>query len=372
MTERITLVLGGGNALGAYQGGAYEALHARGLRPDRMVAVSTGAINAAIIAGNPPEQRVEKLRGFWESAAQDSSAFALGPAYGPMTWGGNRARALQSSLLGSPAVFRPRFPGALSMLPGMPTDTSIYELDPLRESLKRALDFERLNGGEIRLVVVAVDGHSGEEARFDTAEGPIGVDHLLASCGFPPFFPPVEIDGRLYFDGGMGANLPIEAALEEPDPDNRLCIALDLFRRQGGCPRTVGQAMDRQLELLLSTQTWRAVKELRRVHALRRQIRLLGDRLPAELRADPALAPALAEGMRAEGAVTLLLLSHASVASDVEMRAFDFSRPVLTERWESGRADMEQALHTVGARRAAPGEFALHAFSGGEPAEVDG
>lgn len=372
MAERMTLILSGGNALGAYQGGAYETMHERGMCPDQIFAVSTGAINAVLIAGNPPEKRLDALRGFWEAAVQEGVFWALRPlstrpSHWSTVWGINRARVLKSSLLGSPAIYHPRLPGALSMLPGMPTDTSLYDLAPLRESLKQAVDFERLNGGETRLVIVAVDAYSGEEVRFDTAEAPIEIDHVLASCGFIPFFPPTQVDGRLLVDGGMTSNLPLEAALEEPATDNRLCIALDLFRRRNVGFQTVGQAMDRQLELLLSTQTWRALQNLRRLHELRRQLRLLGNRIPASQREDATLATALLEGEKVISATTLLLLSHASVAHDAEMRAFDFSRATLTERWAVGRSDMKHALDTLGSQRAAPGEFAVHTFSGGEP-----
>ncbi|WP_119462550.1 patatin-like phospholipase family protein [Rhodospirillaceae bacterium SYSU D60014] len=361
MTERITLVLSGGNALGTYQAGAYEALHQRGLQPDRIVAASIGAVNAAIVAGNPPERRVESLRQFWDGAAQDGAAWALSPAF----WGDDRARVLQSQVLGSPGVFRPRFPGGLSLLPGMPADTSLYDLAPLRTSLERVTSLERLNSGAMRLTVVAVDLITGEEVRFDTQDAPIGLNHLLASSGFPPFFPPVEIDGRLLCDGGMVTNLPLEAALAEPSAEDHLCIAIDLFRRQGAPPKTVGQAVDRQLDLLLTSQTWKAIEKLRRVHDLRRHLRVLGQRLPAELRTDADVVSALAEGAKsADSSTTLLLLIHAPVPHDVEMRAFDFSRPVLTERWEAGRAEMEQALREFDRRQASPGEFVVHTVNG--------
>ncbi|NIC05641.1 patatin-like phospholipase family protein [Billgrantia bachuensis] len=362
MDEQGTLILSGGNALGAYQGGAYETLHERGFRTDRLFAVSTGAVNAALIAGNPPEARVSALRAFWGDAGQDG-AWAYTPAWAS-TWDNRRQRALQSLLLGSPAFYRPRFPGALSMLPGTPSDTGLYDLAPLRENLERQVDFDRLNDGQIRVVIVAVDANSGEELRFDSAKTPIGVNHILASCGFIPFFPPTRLEGRVVVDGGMSANLPLEAALDEPAPHDRLCIALDLFRRLGPDFKTVGQSMDRQLELLLSTQSWRALKSLRQCHELRRQLRLLAGRIPERQRDDPALAAALAEGAEVEGAITLLMLSHAGVPHDTEMRAFDFSRTSLAERWEAGRTDMRHAWEALGDRRAAPGEFAVHTHSG--------
>lgn len=369
MAEQSTLILAGGSALGAYQGGAYETLVEQDFHPDQIFAVSSGAVNAALIAGNPPENRISVLRSFWNTAVQDG-AWAFSPAWST-TWDSKRGHALQSLLLGSPAFYRARFPGVLSMLPGMPTDTGLVEFAPLRARLNQLVDFERLNNGEIRVVIVAVDANNGEEVRFDSAKLTITADHLLASSGFIPFFPPTCIDGRVMVDGGMASNLPLEAALDEPATDDRFCIALDLFRRLAPDFNTVGQAMDRQMELLLSTQSWRALQNLRQCHELRRQLQLLGNQIPEKQRGDPALASALAEGLKTEKATTLLMLSHAGVPHDSEMRAFDFSRPSLTERWEAGRSDMSHALGVLGSQRAAPGEFAVHVFNGSEAMHDD-
>ncbi|MDQ7735105.1 patatin-like phospholipase family protein [Halomonas sp. SpR1] len=364
MAEQSTLILAGGSALGAYQGGAYETLVEQNVHFDQIFAVSAGAVNAALIAGNPPEKRISVLRSFWHTAVQDG-AWAFSPVFST-TWDMKRRQALQSLLLGSPAFYRARFPGVFSMLPGMPTDTSLFELAPLRAQLEELVDFERLNSGQTRVVIVAVNANNGEEVRFDSAKLTLTVDHLLASCGFIPFFPPTRIEDRLMVDGGMTSNLPLEAALNEPVNDDRFCIALDLFRRLAPDFKTVGQAMDRQMELLLSAQSWRALQNLRQAHELRRQLRLLGNHIPKPQREDPTLASALAEGSKSERATTLLMLSHAGVPHDSEMRAFDFSRPTLTERWEAGRSDMSYALKMLGTQRAAPGEFAVHAFNGSE------
>ncbi|MBZ5487709.1 patatin-like phospholipase family protein [Halomonas aquamarina] len=365
MAEQRILILSGGNALGAYQGGAYETLHEQGFHPEQIFAASIGAINAALIAGNPPAKRMEALSRFWHTAVQNG-AWAFGPVW-MNAWESKRSRALKSLLLGSPAVYHARFPDVLTMLSASPTDTGLYDLAPLRESLEQLVDWTRLNNGEIRLVIVAVDANSGEEIRFDTATSSINTDHLLASCGFIPFFPPTQIDGQLVVDGGMASNLPLEAALEEMGTEDRLCIALDLFRRGGPDFTTVGQAIDRQLELLLSTQSWRALSNLRQRHELRRQLRLLASQIPQEACKDPAVASALAEGAHADRATTLLMLSHMGVPHDTEMRAFDFSGPSLTERWNAGRLDMEHALGALGTQRAAPGELIIHGFNGHEP-----
>lgn len=360
MTERITLVLSGGSALGAYQAGAYAALQEHGLEPERIVASSIGACNAVIIAGNPPERRVEALRRFWGGAARNGIIATWTAAF----LGDGRARALQSPLLGSPGVYTPRFPGAWSLLPGMPGDRSLYDLAPLRANLERCSSFARVNDGALRLTMMAVDVVTGEPVRFDTAEQTLTPDHVLASSGFLPFFPPVEIDGRLLGDGGLTANLPLEAALEPPAVDDRLCIAIDLIRRHSPPPRTVGEAVDRQLELLLGDQTRRSLAAVEAAHAARHRLRTLARRLPADLCGDAGIAEALAGADGDEGATTLLLLTHSAVPQDSEMRPFDYSRPVLEERWAAGRVEMSRALRDLGAERAESGGFLVRVAGG--------
>jgi predicted acylesterase/phospholipase RssA len=84
--------------------------------------------------------------------------------------------------------------------------------DPLKTRLAELVDFSRLNGGEVRVSVATTDIETGELVIFDTARGHrIELDHVLASCGFLPEFPAVEIDGRLLGDGGLSANAPVEA-----------------------------------------------------------------------------------------------------------------------------------------------------------------
>ncbi|CAO3410097.1 patatin-like phospholipase family protein [Azospirillum largimobile] len=343
MTRQTILVLSGGSALGAYQAGAYAALFQRGLEPERIVGSSIGAVTAALIAGGPPEGRTERLRRFWDETAGADGSGLIGT--GP--FGDRRARPLPLLLFGHPPVWRPRLPGAWSMLPGMPGDASLYDLTPLRARLERLVDFDRLNGGSLRLTVVATDLATGEERRFDTAEARITVEHLLASSGFLPYFPPVAIDGRLFCDGGLSANLPLTAALDESAADDRLCVAVDLFSAAGGPLSTVAESTDRQLELLFATQSRLAVEKLRSDHALRQERRANG------------------RGA-AEGATTLLLLTQTPLASEVGMKAFDWTRPMVTERWEHGRRDMEHALVVLDRQGAAtaPGELVVHDVRG--------
>src|SRR3974390_3713172 len=77
--KRAGLVRQGGGALGSYQAGVYEALATSEYLPDWVAGISIGAINAAIIAGNPPERRVERLRAFWETVTSSPTSLAAEP-----------------------------------------------------------------------------------------------------------------------------------------------------------------------------------------------------------------------------------------------------------------------------------------------------
>ncbi|MBP2312251.1 patatin-like phospholipase family protein [Azospirillum soli] len=330
----LSLILSGGNALGAYQAGAYAVLHERGYRPAWISGASVGAVNAAIIAGNPPDRRVAQLRRFWEEASHRAADWSS-PPFGVARRFHTQLSALQSRLFGSPGVFRLRFPGAFSALPGMPDDASLYDLGPLRARLEGVIDFAFLATSPTRLTVTAVDLETGGEVRFDTRRDRLRPEHLIASCGFLPDFPPVEVDGRLLCDGGMSANLPLSAVMEEVMEEaggDRLCIAVDLFSRFSPRPRTVAQAAERQLSLLLANQTRKTIDTLQELYALRQRLRAL-------------------EGKAGPGATTLLHLSHRPAPHEMPLKSFDYSGSTLAERWKAGESDMAAALDRLAAHR---------------------
>jgi NTE family protein len=357
--RRVALVLSGGVALGAFEAGAYAALEdAGGPLPDWFVGASIGAVNAAIIAGNPPGRRVERLRRFWEAVAVDpmpATSFWFGPPPGAGAWrrAHNRASALQGLLFGRPGLFRPR----LAMGAGSGAAPALHDLEPLRGRLPDLLDFDRLNGGETRLSVTATDVVSGERVVFDTAGGGarIGPEHLAASCALLPLFAPVEVEGRLLGDGGLTDNTPLDLVLDEPDPGDLLCFAVELFAPEGGRPGSLSTGAARALDLAFSSQTRRILEGRGREHRLRALIGRLAERLPPALRGDPEVSSILAEleaGHRARGA-TVLLLGYRAGAEEAGIgKGFDFSPATLADRWEAGARGMGEALRVLGA---APG-----------------
>lgn len=375
MTERGTsgpgraLLLSGGIALGAYEAGVYAALaEADGPLPDWVIGASAGAVNAAIIAGNPPERRVQQLRRFWDSIAYDPmpwTSFWLGPPPASGAWRSayNQLAALQSLLLGRPGMFAHRRPGAGEA-------PSLFDLEPLRRRLPDCTDFDRINHPSApRLTIVATDVVAGERVVFDTARGArIGPDHVLASCSLLPLFPPLEVEGRLLADGGFASNLPLDLILDEPEAGERLCILVELFARHGRAPRTIGASLSRAGDLAFGNQTRRILEGCAREFRLRDLVRRLGERLPPALREEPEVASLLAEGTDRGRALTLLLLGYRAALDEAGPgKVFDFSEATVAERWRSGLETAREGLARLGRAESgsalAPG-LVLHEVEG--------
>ena len=287
---KTALVLSGGIGLGAYQAGAYAALHGHeDLRPQHIAGTSIGAVNAALIAGGPAESRIERLRRFWARAATEANPFVT-PWVAPFfatSWrhASSWMSALQTRLFGRSGLFTPRLPDLLWQ-----KQPSLYDLRPLRATFDEFVDFDHLNHGDIRVSITTTDARTGEAVTFDTAaRDGIGPDHILASCGFFPDFPPVGIGGRALADGGFSSNAPVEAVLGDADGADVLCFVLDLFSAQGSPPRSIEEGASRQWELLFGNQSRDKLRLLEREHLLRGAVRQLARRLGSEFKPDAAL-----------------------------------------------------------------------------------
>lgn len=341
----IALVLAGGNALGAYQAGACEVLHRQGVLPDWVVGSSVGAVNAAIIAGNRPQDRIAKLRQFWEAARQIDYWFT--PPAGLWRQFANSMSAVRSLLFGRPSLYQHRLPGVLSMLLGMPGDVALYDQSPLEATLRAVIDFARLNSGEVRLTVAALDMETGEEVYFDTTRDRIEPVHLRASSAFVPVFSPVEIDGRCLCDIGGSSNLPLDPVLGAWPGRDLLCFAIDLFDLRGERPHSLDAAMARAQDLMFAGQSRRAIAAWQTEYRLRAAIRSLADRLPPQAHSDPAIAAAAAEGRAA--AVTLVHLACHALPDELSSKMFAFSTTALRDRWAAGIRDMITGLKLLAA-----------------------
>ena len=335
-------MLQGGGALGAYQGGVYESLQGHGETPDWVAGISIGAINAALIAGNPPERRVEWLREFWELVTEPVGAASLAMS-GFGRGQQNRSSALIAAVFGAPGFFSPRVPPAPFQPPGSVAAISYYDTAPLRATLERLVDFDRVNAGETRLSVGAVNVRTGNFAYFDTANERLDVRHVMASGALPPGFPPIEIDGEFYWDGGLVSNTPLQYVLDQAGTTRRVAFQVDLFPARGELPRTLPEVDEREKDIRFSSRTRMNTTIEVQQQAIAQAARRLVAKLPPRLRDDPD-AVALA-ALRCEAEVAVVHLIYRSKQYESHSKDYEFSRRSMLEHWDAGRADTTQTLN---------------------------
>ncbi|MBY0297958.1 MAG: patatin-like phospholipase family protein [Methylobacterium sp.] len=339
--EGHVLVLQGGGALGSYQAGVVEAMQEGGVDPDWVAGISIGAINAALIAGNPPEHRIARLRSFWE---QVTSGFQISPL-----WPGEQARALFNEVsanfgatFGVAGFFVPRVPPAYLYPPGAPEALSYYDTAALRETLLSLVDFDRINRRETRLSVGAVNVRTGNFVYFDNHHDRIGPEHIMASGALPPGFPPVEIDGEHYWDGGLVSNTPLQHVLDEERQRDLMIFQVDLFSARGPMPRTLSEAAEREKDIRFSSRTRLNTDDQAQIRMAKTAFRRLADKLPPELRQDPDVA--FLSKVSHENAVTILQLIYRRKNYEGNAKDYEFSRQTMLEHWTAGRNDVRRSL----------------------------
>jgi len=324
---QVVLVLQGGGALGAYQAGVYEALCGAGTEPDWVIGTSIGAINAGIIAGNAPENRLPRLREFWKRVEQDSpfgnfTTVASGiPAFfapRPITWGaGTQARV------------------GLDM-------ASYYDTAPLRETLSELVDVRVLNEATTRLTVGAVHVRTSEMRYFDSRDQPLALDHIMASGALPPAFPAIRIAGEPYWDGGLYSNTPLEAVLDDHPRRDSVIFAVNVWQPTGPEPQSVWEVMGREKDIQYASRADSHIKRQKQIHRLRHVIRELTRHIPAE-----AKKTKQCEELASWGCATVMHVARLlapALASEDYFKDLDFSPDGIRARWQAGIDDARRML----------------------------
>ena len=354
--ECTALVLQGGGALGAYQAGVFEGLAEAGIEPDWVAGVSIGAINAALIAGNPPGRRVERLREFWTTvtappllpptAALWQAAAAQGQPLARTTLGW--FEATRAMLEGQRGFVAPRLPSPLLALDAPVQTLSHYDTAPLLATLERLVDFERINSRHgMRLTVSAVNVRNGNDALFDNQRGPwagrIAALHILASGALPPGFAAVVIEGEPYWDGGLVSNTPLGTVLDDAPRRDTLAFQVDLWSAQGPLPRNLLDVEERQKDIRFSSRTRAVTDQLERERHLRRVLREVLAQLPAPVRQRDAWcreAAVLASDKR----FNVVHLIYQEKEWDGLAKDYEFGAQSMRDHWASGLADLRRTL----------------------------
>lgn len=366
LRPRSVLVLQGGGALGAYQAGVYEALAEADALPDWVAGISIGAVNAAIVAGNAPADRVKALRRFWNHVSSELP-YKLDEPSGFARRVFNEGAAQWVASFGIPGFFTPRFPMPMPEWPADLGRLSYYDTAPLRRTLLELVDFERLNRTEMRFSVGAVNMLDGNFAYFDNTERTIRPEHVMASGALPPGFPPVEIDGEWYWDGGLVSNTPLQYVLDNRTPSEMTVYQVDLFSSRGMIPRTMADVSQREKDIRFSSRTRLGTDQSKQLQTMRAAASRLADRLPPEYRDDPDLAHLLA--CRPAGAVAVMHLINRPEDYETNSKDYEFSRMTVDEHWATGHADALRSLEHPDwlERRLKPDEIVTFDLAGLNP-----
>ena len=336
---QIVLVLQGGGALGAYQAGVYEALHEAGVEPDWVIGTSIGAINASLIAGNPCKDRITRLEEFWRRVRHPAMTSLMAGVPGI----GRPLAAMNTVLGGLPGFFAPNplaFAGP--RMPLRPENAGYYSTRPLRRTLEDLVDFAEIERGRVRLTVGAANTGTGDMRYFDSRKERLGVEHVLASGALPPAFPPVRIDGELYWDGGILSNTPVEVVFDDNPRRSSIVFAVHMWQPHGDEPDSIWAVANRQKDLQYASRAVSHIVRQRQIHRLRHIISELAARLPEEIRADPAVHEMASYGCTTRMHVVRLLAPR--LDNEDHTKDIDFSPAGIEARWKAGVDDMRQSL----------------------------
>ena len=339
--DQIALIFQGGGALGAYQAGVYEALHEANIEPDWVTGVSIGAINAAIIAGNPREERLDKLRAFWHKIT-DRHVWAYTPDGDIYRRARNATSAMLTMTLGQPGFFKPHEINPWLNAAGAKAATSFYDSAPLADTLRDYVDFSLINDGNTRFAVGAVNVQSGNFIYFDNRNEIIGPEHIMASGALPPALPMVKIGTDYYWDGGIVSNTPLQHLLDQDDLRNTLVFQVDLFSAQGLLPRDMADVLGRHKDIMYSSRTRYNTDMYQRLRMWKNHTYEALAKMPDHLLNDDDRR--LRDELADMPDITILHLIYQQKAYEGHAKDYDFSGTSMREHWQSGYEDTKRTL----------------------------
>jgi NTE family protein len=348
--ETIALMLQGGGALGAYQAGVYQGLDEAGIQPNWVAGISIGALNTAIIAGNAPEHRVARLLEFWETICQPAFAPPLPPFLEQALFNYNDTvrkafTAMQATgaiVQGQKGFFVPRFPPPLPTVSGPPQNASYYDTSPMKSTLEKLCDFDRINSREMRVSVGAVNVGTGNFAYFDNTHMKLRPEHFIASGALPPGFGAMEIDGEYYWDGGLMSNTPLYEVVQTTPRRDTLAFQVDLWSAIGPVPDNITDVQGRMKDIQYSSRTRLVTDMLQRSQRFRHVLREVLDRVAPEHRDDPWCK--LAEDLSCSKRYNVIHLIYRQKEYEGHFKDFQFGLSTMREHWESGLEDIRNSL----------------------------
>ncbi|MEO6985365.1 MAG: patatin-like phospholipase family protein [Paralcaligenes sp.] len=349
--ETTALVLQGGGALGAYQAGVFQGLAEAHIHLNRFSGISIGALNIALIAGNAPHKRLARLTEFWETVCQPGLGFAVNPFIEQSLFNLNDSvrqsmsffSAMNTVIGGQKGFFQPRFPAPSLDIAGEPDHTSYYDTQPLKETLERLCDFDRINAGGLHISVGAVNIRTGNFTYFDNTRIVLKPEHFMASAALPPAFPAVEIEGEYYWDGGLVSNTPLADVLESRPRTDTLAFQVDLWSARGRPPSTMKEVSDRIKEIQYSSRTRLVTDQMRWTQHLRVLLSHILKDIPADVQSQDAYCQ-LAQELSSSKRYNVVHLIYRNKLYEQHYKDYQFSLVTMREHWAAGLQDIRETL----------------------------
>jgi NTE family protein len=348
--DGVALVLQGGGALGAYQAGVFQAIHEAKIEVSWVCGTSIGAVNGALIVGNPPERRIERLREFWETittpliSSLDILRF-FGVSFdedSQTRYWANKISIFNTMMQGTPGFFSARpFPPINSPAED-PNQVSYYDISPLKTTLAKLVDFELINSRPMRLSVGTTNVRTGASIYFNSNERPLSISHILASASLPPGFPPTEVDGEYYWDGAVVSNTPMQHVIDNRQRDSALIFQVDLWDPSGEVPLDIPSAFLRATEIHSASRVNISIEQYKKMEKYRLALCSVFNRLPEQYQNDPDVK-FLEQEARVKAA-TIVQLKYQSKKYEISGKTFEFSRRAMEENWRAGYKDTKVAL----------------------------
>jgi len=346
MTQKNVLVLQGGGALGSYQAGAYEVLHNNNYMPQWLCGISIGAINAALIAGNPFNKRLEKLHDFWDKITSFPEMPFRGQ-YDYLRTIHNEINAFVATSVGTPGFFKPHtMMGVLNPLMSIASQKiSYYDTSPLRDTLLEMVDFDLINSGKIRLSVGAVHVKTGNFVYFDSDKITLKPEHIMASGALPEGLPPIEIDGEYYWDGGLVCNTPLQYVIDSERQDNMCIHQIDLFNANGNMPTSIFEVQQRMKDIRFSSRTRLNTDFFKDKLNIQKLLSRIVDKLPENILDDDDTA--LLKKWAVRRSINIVHLIYRAKTYETASKDYEFSRLSMQEHWQCGVKDANKMFaHT--------------------------
>lgn len=339
--KRIAMACQGGGSLGAYHIGAYKAMDEHGYHPDVVSGISIGAFTAALIAGNEPKDRVEKLKAFWDTISWPATPEIPGSTP-EMKKYQNLMSSMMGFIFGQPNFFEPRIPGPAMQQKGTIAATSYYDTSKLRDTLLKFVDFDRINHNKTRLILGAVRVKDGQLVFFDSGKEKLGPEHVMASGSMPPGFPGMRIGGDLYWDGGCVSNTPLEGIYNITPREDTLCFMVDLFNPDGKEPENMDDVETRSKDILYTSRTSHHIEHVQHKHNLRKALNHVLGQIPDTLKKDPVVKEIADYADDAK--FDIVHIVYDAPVYEVKSKDCEFSKSSIKDRASHGYEDMQRAL----------------------------